>query len=278
MKHVIFLFISLCCASLSQAQETALYECLYRYEVNGTDQNGQPFSDIYNGLLQIGAAQAKFQDYTAFQSDSVKQIHPDDAELQEEYTVQILKNPYYFDQTVYQNLPKGKTTVLSVITPDYYVYTEDLNTISWTLAEDTDTICGYPCRKAMGTYGGRTWTAWYAEDIPVSFGPWKLIGLPGLILEASDSENIHRFTAISFRKAKVGIRALDTDNALSITRDKFVKAKNLFEKDPMKNLPIEAISEMEVRKFGEGAQAKSISINGVPLRLHPNGYVPLEIQ
>lgn len=46
----------------------------------------------------------------------------------------------------------------------------------------------------------------------------------------------------------------------------------------MKNLPIEAISEMEVRKFGEGVKDGSISINGVPLRLHPNGYVPLELQ
>lgn len=278
MKHVIFLFISLCCASLSQAQETALYECLYRYEVNGTDKSGQPFSDIYNGLLQIGAAQAKFLDYTGFQLDSVTQARPDDAELQKEYGIRTLKNPCYFDQTIWQNLPEGKMTVLSVITPDRYVYTEDLNTISWTLAEGTDTICGYPCRKATGTYGGRTWTAWYAEEIPVSFGPWKLAGLPGLILEATDSENIHRFSAISFRKAKTGIRPLDVTNVLSITRDKFVKAKNLFEKDPMKNLPIEAISEMEVRKFGGGAQDGSISINGVPLRLHPNGYVPLEIQ
>ena len=278
MKHFIFLFISLCCTSLSKAQETALYECLYRYEVNGTDKSGQPFSDIYNGLLQIGAAQAKFLDYTAFQLDSVTQSQPDNAGLQEEYSIRTLKNSCYFDQTVYQNLPQGKMTILSVITPDRYVYTEDLNTISWILAEGTDTICGYPCRKATGTYGGRTWTAWYAEEIPVSFGPWKLAGLPGLILEATDSENIHRFTAISFRKAKTGISALDTDNALSITRDKFVKAKNLFEKDPMKNLPIEAINEMEVRKFGEDAQDGSISINGVPLRLHPNGYVPLEIQ
>ena len=278
MKHFILLFTLLCCATWSQAQETALYECLYQYEVNGTDKNGQPFSDIYNGILQIGASQAKFMDYTDFQSDSVTQARPDDSELQKEYDIQVLKNPCYFDQTVYQNLPQEKMTVLSVITPDRYIYTEDLNHIAWTLAEGTDTICGYPCRKATGTYGGRTWTAWYAEEIPVSFGPWKLAGLPGLILEACDSENIHRFSAISFRKAKIGIRPLDSTNTLSITRDKFVKAKNLFEKDPVKNLPIEAISEMEVRKFGEGAQDRSISINGVPLRIHPNGYVPLEIQ
>lgn len=187
MKHFIPLFTLLCCATWSQAQETALYECLYQYKVNGTDKNGQPFSDIYNGILQIGASQAKFMDYTDFLSDSVTQARPDDAELQKEYDIQVLKNPCYFDQTVYQNLPQGKMTVLSVITPDRYVYTEDLNTISWTLAENTDTICGYPCRKATGTYGGRTWTAWYAEEIPISFGPWKLTGLPGLILEATDS-------------------------------------------------------------------------------------------
>ena len=198
--------------------------------------------------------------------------------IRKEYDIQVLKNPNYFDQTVYQNLPQGKMTLLGVITPDYYVYAEDLNAISWTWTEDTDTVCGYPCRKATGTYGGRTWTAWYATDIPVSFGPWKLTGLPGLILEAYDSENIHRFSAISFRKAKSAIRPLEADNALTITRDKFVKAKNHFEQDPMKNLPIEAISEMEVRKFGESVKDGSISINGVPLRLHPNGYVPLELQ
>lgn len=278
MKHFVLLFILLGCASLVKAQETALYECLYQYEVNGRDKKDQPFSEIYNSILQIGASQAKFQDYTAFQSDSVKQAQPDNAELQKEYDIQVLKNPNYFDQTVYQNLPQGKMTLLSVITPDYYVYAEDLNAISWTWTEDTDTVCGYPCRKATGTYGGRTWTAWYATDIPVSFGPWKLAGLPGLILEAYDSENIHRFSAISFRKAKSAIRPLEADNALTITRDKFVKAKNHFEQDPMKNLPIEAISKMEVRKFGEGVKDGSISINGVPLRLHPNGYVPLELQ
>ena len=114
MKHFILLFTLLCCATGSQAQETALYECLYQYEVNGTDKNGQPFSDIYNGILQISASQAKFMDYTDFQSDSVTQARPDDAELQKEYDIQVLKNPCYFDQTVYQNLPQGKMTVLSV--------------------------------------------------------------------------------------------------------------------------------------------------------------------
>ena len=41
----------------------------------------------------------------------------------------------------------------------------------------------------------RKYTAYFAEDIPVSYGPWKLQGLPGLILEAYDSEGRIHFTA-----------------------------------------------------------------------------------
>ena len=43
----------------------------------------------------------------------------------------------------------------------------------------------------MQSFKGRTWYAWYSEDIPVSEGPWKLYGLPGLILRAYDAQ--HQF-------------------------------------------------------------------------------------
>ena len=57
-------------------------------------------------------------------------------------------------------------------------------------------------RLATADFRGRRWTAWFATDIPVSDGPWKLGGLPGLILEAYDEGQQHVFTAVGLERVK----------------------------------------------------------------------------
>ncbi|RQE01044.1 GLPGLI family protein, partial [Prevotella intermedia] len=44
---------------------------------------------------------------------------------------------------------------------------------------------GMECKKATTNFRGRYWEVWYTEDIPISQGPWKLCGLPGMILKAN---------------------------------------------------------------------------------------------
>ena len=55
-------------------------------------------------------------------------------------------------------------------------------------------------RLATSDFRGRRWTAWFATDIPVSDGPWKLGGLPGLILEAYDKGHQYTFTAVGLER------------------------------------------------------------------------------
>ena len=69
---------------------------------------------------------------------------------------------------------------------------------NWKFCEGEKMVCGYPCKKATTTFRGRTWTAWYASSLPYSDGPWKLCGLPGVVLEASEAEG-----KIAFRCKKV---------------------------------------------------------------------------
>ncbi|MCZ8296212.1 GLPGLI family protein [Flavobacterium sp.] len=61
--------------------------------------------------------------------------------------------------------------------------------INWTIAQDTMTIGNFKCKKAIGDFRGRKYTVWFTEMIPLPYGPWKLYGLPGLIIEASDDKN-----------------------------------------------------------------------------------------
>lgn len=72
-------------------------------------------------------------------------------------------------------------------------YEESAIVPEWSLYSDTDTVGSYACRQARIDYGGRTWTAWYAPEIPINAGPWKLFGLPGLILRVVDDTGTYAF-------------------------------------------------------------------------------------
>jgi len=69
-----------------------------------------------------------------------------------------------------------------------YFYADTLFPMEWKYMEDQKTIGGILCRKAVTQFKGRGYTAWYAPSITNMEGPWKLGGLPGMILEAYDDE------------------------------------------------------------------------------------------
>jgi len=70
----------------------------------------------------------------------------------------------------------------------------------WSLKDETKKIKSLLCKKAVTTYRGRTYTAWYTEEIPVIGGPWKFDGLPGLILEASSNDGVLKIEATKIEK------------------------------------------------------------------------------
>lgn len=63
-------------------------------------------------------------------------------------------------------------------------------------------IGGYACFHARIATGGRVWDAWFAPEIPIDAGPWKLRGLPGLILEAADTTGSYRFSFQSLQSRR----------------------------------------------------------------------------
>lgn len=76
-------------------------------------------------------------------------------------------------------------TVYDMLIDEHVYYTEKYNEMYWEIGDSTKNILGYECAMATTDYHGRKWTAWFAPEIPISDGPWKFRGLPGLILEVS---------------------------------------------------------------------------------------------
>lgn len=67
-------------------------------------------------------------------------------------------------------------------------YADTLHPMGWKLLPDHRVVEGLECHRAETWFRGRKYVAWYAPSIPLPHGPWKLGGLPGLVVEAYDEE------------------------------------------------------------------------------------------
>ena len=102
------------------------------------------------------------------------------------------KNEFYFRKNYY-----NETLLVKEEEQDW----------DWILTEETQLIGRFVCKKATTKFRGRNYTAWYTEQIPLPYGPWKLNGLPGLILEAYDDDGVFQLYA-----TRITIKKNDTIN------------------------------------------------------------------
>ncbi len=96
-----------------------------------------------------------------------------------------------------------------------YLIHENLPVMNWKLEDDEKQINDFICKKAILSFRGRDYIAWYNPKIPVPFGPWKFIGLPGLVLEISDMTNTFTWTALE-------IRTIEKKKNYTIDKSKFI--------------------------------------------------------
>ncbi len=98
------------------------------------------------------------------------------------------------DQVFYANGSKKMNSTFKYL--DYTAIDDGVQTIKWTIhSSDHKLIGSFNCTRATARFRGRDYTAWYSVDIAVPYGPWKLNGLPGLILEAYDT-NKHLYWGV----------------------------------------------------------------------------------
>ena len=80
---------------------------------------------------------------------------------------------------------------------------DTLHSMKWQLMGKSQTILGYPCLSAATRFRGRTYTAYYTRKLPISNGPRKLGGLPGLILAAKTDDGFIEWRATNVTLGKV---------------------------------------------------------------------------
>jgi GLPGLI family protein len=95
-----------------------------------------------------------------------------------------------------------KITCNGLFKKEKYCLVSDSMSISWRIEPDMRRFGAYTCQKAMGDFRGRTYEVWFAPDIPIPSGPFKLGGLPGLILEAQSTDGMVKFTFVKLETSE----------------------------------------------------------------------------
>lgn len=217
-RHILLLALSLA-ATAAQAQmnikistgqtfrkDTIDHKVLtVQYEMDALTDLSKPDARMQETLrLDIGRQVSRFYSYTAFVADSV--LSADLANGASSELIAQHANQYHsqWSEQTFKNYPAGRVTTLDELAGDISRLRceEPAEKPRWTLTQDTLTLLGYRCTRATTQFKGRQWSAWYTTDIPVSEGPWKLCGLPGLILKAEDDEGHYRFTADGLEQSR----------------------------------------------------------------------------
>lgn len=103
------------------------------------------------------------------------------------------KHPKFKKIIIDKNI-KAHEAVLEInqIESTNYQIIDEIPKINWNINHtDIKKIGKYNCRKATAEYRGNNYIAYYTKEIPISAGPYKFKGLPGLILEL-ESDGINK--------------------------------------------------------------------------------------
>ena len=241
--HYILLFMALAVHASAQKDvlDRASMKCMYRATQLKDTLDVAFYEDLL--ILQIGPQVSKCFSYYTFQNDSLRQTPEGNRQASELFNRALADFHKHRDRSrflnsfprnrtvtiVYKNHPAGAITVTDGLREDQVMYRDTLNAQQWTIVDSTREVLGYTCQQATAEFRGRRWTAWFATDIPVSDGPWKLGGLPGLILEAYDKGHQYTFIAVGLERVAeepiVFTRRGGKHGYRTVDRRAFLKAK-----------------------------------------------------
>ncbi|MEY8782023.1 GLPGLI family protein [Allomuricauda sp. XS_ASV26] len=224
--------------------------------INLFSQNS--FKAVYKMLLEKNGYSPTYYSLISKDRDSefklIERIIPEKV-VSNEYTGEIVLNtetPDSIQPVIRTNFKQEKIYSYDFITEDDgktytgYSIVEPI-TVKWKLGNETKKIDKYLCKKATTRFRGRNYVAWYTEEIPISIGPWKFHGLPGIIINITDNTN-----QVSFLLEKIEIpydylnnklEVIDSEHAISvrefieIRKNAKIRSREFFKKKVLSKLP-----------------------------------------
>ncbi len=171
------------------------YRFVYEYKMKpDLEKKDSAVTDYMN--LDSDGKKSYFYNAVKYERDSIYRVEKD---------FSVLHKSKSYDRNLNYTIEKdytGKTVNLYDKFKNVNLVVPEYEAPVWKIHKEFVTINGVYCQKAMTDYKGRTWEAWFCKDYPISDGPYKFNGLPGLVVKVNDTENDHIFNLVRIKKVK----------------------------------------------------------------------------
>lgn len=201
----------LLCTIMAWAQKPDTAQLLVHYKfshIRDTTNREHPYTE--NMVLIVGKNAGAYKSYDKQLQDALfkKQVQEQMANSADGH-VNIQRRSSGSGAEYYQFPNEKKLARKEPLLFNNYLITEALPAIDWKISGDTATFGGLHCQKATAHFKGRDYTAWFSPDLPLHLGPWKLNGLPGVIVEAYDAKKEVDFKFDGIEKAVISTKKDD---------------------------------------------------------------------
>lgn len=198
MKYL-FLIFTLCINHLF-AQKKINFEAQYKIDYEFKFLADSLKNDGYGEekmSLYLGEKFSLFQNSKQSELDSIISLKDATNDRTIDFqSIPILKVKF----RILKDYSKNEMLFFEPIENVLLTYTEDLDINKWIILDEKREIIGYKCTKAVTSFRGRNYTAWFSSELPFRDGPYKFMNLPGLIFEISDDKNNFSFSLLSITK------------------------------------------------------------------------------
>lgn len=162
-----FVFILIFNSALSQTLKVN-----YDYTVDMSGTNSKPFIHRMELIHSNGVSLLKKYLASSIESQS------NDKNGESSIVVKIGNDTSF----VFKNFIENKLYSEEKIFTKVFNVIDSLSIFNWNIEKDSLTYLGFKCNKAKTKFRGREFEVYFTTDLPLSDGPAKYNGLPGLIL------------------------------------------------------------------------------------------------
>jgi GLPGLI family protein len=197
------MLITIAVSASAQKPDTAQIMIHYKFtHVRDTTNRDHPYTE--NMALYIGKTSSVYKSYDKVLEalEFKKQVQAALASSPDGH-ISVHRNSRGSGAEYYEFPNQKKLARKEPLVMESYLIEDAMPTVDWKISSDTATFGGLHCQKATARFKGRDYTAWCCPDMPLHVGPWKLSGLPGVIVQAYDTKKDVQFMFDGIEKVAI---------------------------------------------------------------------------